>query len=105
MLCAASELSLCPGTHYTHRGVLQLALGEDARANNEGFKFDKDKKEWVVTFADIIDYNTNLTDDDIDEDFIQALLLNSIDNGNELNPDSNSRGGGGGAPYSGGYGG
>jgi hypothetical protein len=83
----------------------RVAAGAWRGANNEGFKFDKDKKEWVVTFADIIDYNTNLTEDDIDEDFIKALLLNSIDNGNELNPDSNSRSGGGGAPYSGGYGG
>jgi hypothetical protein len=82
-------------THYNHRGVLQLALGEDARANNEGFKFDKAAKLWVVTFEDIIDYNTNLTEEDIDEDFIQALLENSIENGNELKCDSYSRGSGG----------
>ena len=86
---------VCAGTHYNHRGILQLALGEDARANNEGFKFDKTAKLWVATFSDIIDYNTNLTEEDIDEEFIQALLENSIENGNELNHDSYSRGSGG----------
>ena len=37
--------SFSAGTHYNHRGVLQLALGEDARSNNDGFKFDREKRE------------------------------------------------------------
>ena len=70
-----------------------MALGEDARANSDGFKFDKEKKEWSVTFGDIIDYTIGVTDEDIDEDFVMALLLDSINNGNELIPDSRSNGG------------
>jgi hypothetical protein len=94
------ECSFRAGTHYNHRGVLQLALGEDARSNNDGFKFDREKREWTVSFGDIIDYNMDLTEEDIDEEFVVALLLNSINEGNEANPDSSGRSGGG----SGGYG-
>ena len=87
------------GTHYNHRGVLQLALGEDARSNNDGFKFDREKREWTVSFGDTIDYNMDLTDEDIDEEFVMALLLNSINEGNEANPDSSGRSGGGSGSY------
>ena len=53
-----------------------------------------------MSFGDIIDYNMDLTEEDIDEEFVVALLLNSINEGNEANPDSSGRSGGG----SGGYG-
>jgi hypothetical protein len=100
-------VAFSPGTHYNHRGILQKALGESARMNNEGFKFDKEKKEWWVTFSDVIDYNTGVEEDDIDEEFIEALLLISIEAGNERVPE----GGGGndgrrpGSGAAGGYGG
>ena len=95
------------GTHWVHRGVLQMALGESARMNNEGFKFDKERKEWIVTFNDVIEYNQGAEADDIDEDYIAALLLLSIEAGNERVPDnrpgSDGRRPGSGA--AGGYGG
>jgi hypothetical protein len=31
--------------HYIHRGVVQLALGEEARGEQEGFKFAKEPRE------------------------------------------------------------
>ena len=52
-----------------------MALGKDARMNTDGFKFDREKKEWTATFSDIIDYNHGVEEDDIDEEFIVALLL------------------------------
>jgi hypothetical protein len=64
-----------------------MALGKDARMNTDGFKFDREKKEWTATFSDIIDYNHGVEEDDIDEEFIVALLLNSIEAGNERVPD------------------
>ena len=54
------------GSAYVHRGVFQLGLGQDARVNKEGFHFDREKKEWYVSFADLIDYSMDLTEDDID---------------------------------------
>jgi hypothetical protein len=71
-----------------HRGVLQLALGKSARADDHGFTFDRDRKEWTVTFDDVIEYNQGAEADDIDEDYIVALLLLSIEAGNERVPDS-----------------
>ena len=89
------------GSAYVHRGVFQLGLGQDARANKEGFHFDREKKEWYVSFADLLDYSMDLTEDDIDEEFIESMLLHSINSGNEARPDWNPNGGDGGC---GGYG-
>ncbi len=90
------------GTNYVHRGVLQLGLGQDARMNKDGFHFDREKREWYVSFGDLVDYNMDLKDD-IDVEFMEALLLESINNGNEARPDWNLNGGDGGAG-SGGFG-
>lgn len=93
------------GTNYIHRGVLQLGLGQDARVNKDGFHFDREKKEWYVSFGDLVDYNMDLTEDDIDVEFIEALLLESINNGNEARADWNpNRDSGDGGAGSGGYG-
>ena len=89
------------GSAYVHRGVFQLGLGQDARVNKEGFHFDREKKEWYVSFADLIDYSMDLTEDDIDEEFIETVLLHSINSGHEARPDWTGDGGSGG---SGGYG-
>ena len=89
-----------PGSAYVHRGVFQLGLGQEARASNEGFRFDREKKEWYVLFWDLIYYSVDLTEDDIDEEFIESVLLHSINSGNEANPDLT----GGGDGCSGGYG-
>ena len=77
--------------------MIQLLLGEDARSNQDGFKFNKEggKREWVGTIQDIVDYNEGVTADDIDEEFIEALLLNAIRDGAESNPQGQSRAGGG----------
>ena len=64
-----------------------MALGANARINNEGFKFNGERKEWTVTFNDVIEYNEGVEADDIDEDYIVALLLLSIEAGNERVPD------------------
>ena len=92
------------GTNYIHRGVLQLGLGQDARMNKDGFHFDSEKREWYMSFGDLVDYNIDLTEDDIDVEFIEALLLESINTGNEARPDWNPNGGDGGGASSGGYG-
>ncbi len=44
------------GSAYVHRGVFQLGLGQDARVNKDGFHFDREKREWYVSFGDLIDY-------------------------------------------------
>ena len=77
--------------------MLQLGLGQDARMNKDGF-------HWYVSFGDLVDYNMDLTEDDIDVEFIEALLLESINTGNEARPDWNPNGGDGGGASSGGYG-
>ena len=41
----------------------------------------------MATFSDIIEYTEGVEPDDIDEDFIVALILNSIEAGNERVPD------------------
>ena len=85
-----------PDVHFNHRGVIQLLLGEDARSNQDGFKFNKEggKREWVGSIQDIVDYNEGVTADDIDEEFIEALLLNAIKDGAESNPQGRAGGGG-----------
>jgi hypothetical protein len=85
------------GSNYVHRGVFQLGLGKDARMNKEGFHFDREKKEWYVSFGDLIDYSMDLTEDTIDEEFIESLLLHSINSGHEAEPDWTGDGDGGGA--------
>ncbi len=72
-----------------------MALGEAVRTNQEGFHFNKEggRREWVATLQDIVDYNEGVTIDDINEEFIESLLLNAIKNGAESNPQG--RGGGG----------
>ena len=104
------SLRIYQDVHFNHRGVLQLLLGEEARINNEGFKFNKEdgKREWVSTIQDILNYNAGATADDIDEEFVQALILIAIKNGAETNPQGNSQGkgrGGGGEGGSSGFGG
>ena len=78
--------------------MIQLLLGEDARRNQDGFKFNKEggKREWVATIQDIVDYNIGATADDIDEEFIEALLLIAIRGGAESKPQGQSYAGGGG---------
>ena len=73
---------------------MQLLLGEDARSNNEGFHFNRDggRREWVSTIDDIIDYTEGVTESDIDEDYIKALITLALKNGAESRP----QGGGGG---------
>ncbi len=87
--------------HYIHRGVVQLALGEEARGEKESFKFAKETKEWIADIDNIVAHTDGTTADDIDVEFIQDLLLMAIENGAESNPDSDGRGGNGGC---GGYG-
>ena len=86
--------------------MIQLLLGEDARRNQDGFKFNKEggKREWVAKIQDIVDYNEGVTADDIDEEFIEALLLNAIRGGAESNPQGKNHAGGNGGE-SGGSGG
>ena len=84
--------------------MIQLGLGEDARAEGEGFKFVKETREWVAEIADIIAHTDNTTEADIDIPFIEELLLMAIENGAEANPDSGGRGGGGGGFGGGGTG-
>ena len=78
--------------------MIQLLLGEDACRNQDGFKFNKEggKREWVATIQDIVDYNNGATADDIDEEFVEALLLNAIRGGAESNPQGKNHAGGGG---------
>jgi hypothetical protein len=90
-------------TNYVHRGMLQLGLSQDARMYKDGFQFDREKREWYVSFGDLVDYNMDLTEDDIDVEFMEALLLEPIENGSEARPDWNPNGGDGGAG-SGGFG-
>jgi hypothetical protein len=73
---------------------MQLLLGEDARSNNEGFRFNRDggRREWVSTIDDIIDYTEGVTEIDIDEDYIKGLITLALKNGAESRP----QGGGGG---------
>ncbi len=49
------------GTAYVHHSVFQLGLGQDAPVNKDGFHFDREKKEWYVSFGDLIDYSMDLT--------------------------------------------
>ena len=69
----------------------------EARTNEDGFHFNNDggKREWVSTIQDIVDYNDDVTAEDIDEEFIDALFLLAIKNGAESNPQGRSRGDGG----------
>jgi hypothetical protein len=87
--------------HFNHRGVMQLLLGEDARNNNEGFRFNRDggRREWVSTIDDIIDYNEGVTEADIDEEYIRDLITLALKNGAEMKPQGrggSDRGSGGG---------
>ncbi len=71
MLCFAD-------VHFKHRGIIQYLLGQQARNNNDGFHFDKEKKEWVSSLEDILEYNAGSTADDVDEEYIQELIRMSI---------------------------
>ena len=67
-----------------------------ARGNNAGFKFNKESKAWEAYIDDFIEYYggpETLTKDDIDEEYVEALLLMAINNGAEGNPDSSGNNG------------
>jgi hypothetical protein len=89
------------GTHYSHRGILQLALGPVARGDNAGFKFNKELKTWTANISDFVTYyagTEDIDEDDIDEDYVHDLLMMAIDKGAENTPDNAGlfRGSGGG---------
>ena len=91
--------------HYNHRGVMQLALGEAARMNAEGFRFNYESRAWEVEVNEILMYQdpaAGVTNEDVDAQFVQELLLLAIGAGAELTPDMIT--GAGGSRSEGGYG-
>ncbi len=87
------------GVHYNQRGVLQLAVGSVARGNNAGFKFVKDTKSWVADISDFVEYyagSEKITEEDVDEEYVQGCFLLAINKGAEGTPDSNGNGAAGG---------
>ena len=51
---ANRQLIVVSGTRYPHRGVLQLALGEEARMDRRGFEFDRSQMRWVITMRNFL---------------------------------------------------
>lgn len=92
---ANRQLIYVSNTRYPHRGVLQLALGEEARMERRGFEFDRSQLRWVITMRNFLRAFEGRTADEVDEDVVREVLMASIDKGNEDKPDFNGGGGGG----------
>ena len=92
---ANRQLIYVSNTRYPHRGVLQLALGEEARMERWGFEFDRSQLRWVITMRNFLRAFEGRTADEVDEDVVREVLMASIDKGNEDKPDFNGGGGGG----------
>ena len=92
---ANRQLIYVSNTRYPHRGVLQLALGEQARMERRGFEFDRAQMRWVITTRNFLRAFEGRTADEVDEEVVREVLMASIDKGNEDKPDFNGGGGGG----------
>jgi hypothetical protein len=77
-------------------------LGPVARGNNAGFQFVKvlkDTKAWVAEISDFVEYyagSEKITEEDVDEEYIQACFLLVINKGAEETPGSPGHGAAGG---------
>lgn len=92
---ANRQLIVVSGTRYNHRGVVQLALGEQARLERRGFEFDRGQQRWAVTMRNFLRAFEGRTAEEVDEEAVRDVLEASIDAGNEDRPDFNGGGGGG----------
>ena len=92
---ANRQLIYISNTRYPHRGVVQLALGEEARMERRGFEFDRSQMRWVITMRNFLRAFEGVTADEVDEEVVREVLMASIDKGNEEKPDFNGGGGGG----------
>ena len=92
---ANRQLIYIGNTRYPHRGVVQLALGEEARMERRGFEFDRFQMRWVITMRNFLRAFEGVTADEVDEEVVREVLMASIDKGNEEKPDFNGGGGGG----------
>ena len=92
---ANQQLIVVSGTRYPHRGVLQLALGEEARMDRRGFEFDRGQMRWVITMRNFLRAFEGRTAEEVDIDVVREVLMASIDKGNEDKPDFNGGGSGG----------
>jgi hypothetical protein len=92
---ANRQLIYISNTRYPHRGVVQLALGEEARMERRGFEFDRSQMRWVITMRNFLRAFEGVTADEVDEEVVREVLMASIDKGNEDKPDFNGGGGGG----------
>ena len=92
---ANRQLIYVSGTRYNHRGVLQLALGEEARMERRGFEFDRGQMRWVITMRNFLRAFEGRTADEVDEEVVREVLMSSIDKGNKDKPDFNGGSGGG----------
>ena len=89
---ANRQLIVVSGTRYNHRGVMQFALGESARAERRGFEFDRENMRWIITMRNFLLCFEGRTAEEVDEDVIRAVLQASIEKGNEDTPDNGSVG-------------
>ena len=92
---ANRQLIYISNTRYPHRGVVQLALGEEARMERRVFEFDRSQMRWVITMRNFLRAFEGVTADEVDEEVVREVLMASIDKGNEEKPDFNGGGGGG----------
>ena len=86
------QLIVVSGTRYPHRGVLQLALGEEARMDRRGFEFDRGQMRWVITMRNFLRAFKGRTAEEVDIDVVLEVLMASINKGNEDKPDFNGGG-------------
>ena len=92
---ANRQLIYISNTRYPHRGVIQLALGEEARVERRGFEFDRSQMRWVITMRNFLRAFEGVTADEVDEEVVREVLMESIHKGNEEKADFNGGGGGG----------
>ncbi len=79
---ANRQLIYVSGTLYPHRGVLQLALGEEALVERRCFEFDRGQMRWIVTMSNFLLAFEGRTADEVDKEVVLEVLMASIDKGN-----------------------
>lgn len=69
-------------TQYTEGPLFRAALGNDARANGDGFVWDKVDRYWWISISNAARYladanGDELTVDDITTDFMEEVVRNA----------------------------